>query len=62
MDREPTPVIELQDDEFEQVASPVWAEEERATGFVVTFLERVADKRVLGSMSHVLVGDAMLAS
>jgi hypothetical protein len=47
VDRQPPTVVELDDDDLEQVRSPVWPEEQGPPRFVLSPLERVAGERVL---------------
>jgi hypothetical protein len=59
VDRDPVAVVEFEDDDLEEVAGSVGAEEERAPRIAVALLERVADERLLDRVADVVVGDSV---
>jgi hypothetical protein len=62
VDHKPTTVVELQDDELEEVAGTVGAEQQCSTRLAVVFFEGIADERVRNGVDDVVVRDAVLAS
>jgi hypothetical protein len=62
VDHEPTSVVEFQDDELEQVACAVGAEEQCPARFVVAVFEGVGRDRVRSGVDDVVIRDAVLAS
>ena len=61
MDRDPVAVVEFEDDDLEQVARSVGAEDERPARLAVPLLKRIADEGLLDRMVDVVVGDAVFA-
>ncbi|HEY5294151.1 MAG TPA: hypothetical protein VIJ70_01585 [Gaiellaceae bacterium] len=61
MNRQPAAVIEFEDDDFEQVARAIGTEQQGAARFIVSFLKRIAGKRMLDRVNNVFVSDAVLA-
>jgi hypothetical protein len=55
-------LVELQDDELEEVACAVGAEQQWSARLVVTIFEGVAGERVRSGVDDVVVRDAILAS
>ena len=55
MDNKPPAVIELKKDEFEQVARPVGAKDERTLRLIISVREHIGDERVAEPVLYVLV-------
>jgi hypothetical protein len=62
VDHKATTVVEFQDDELEEVACAVGAEQQCSARLVVAVFECVAGERVCGGVEDVVVRDAVLTS
>jgi hypothetical protein len=60
VDHEPTTVVEFQDDELEQVAGAIGAEQQCAASLVVAIFERVAGESARSGVDDVVIRDACL--
>jgi hypothetical protein len=62
VDHKPATVVEFQDDELEEVACAVGAEQQCSAGLVVAVFERVAGERMRSGVDDVVDHAAVLAS